>query len=328
MSSPADQQAPPAGPLLFESQDQDEVNQFISDTYIGAHSRLGKVRHDARFRALTIVTPEIYGGLIRSTIDYGGTSDPFDHQLFYICVNGQIRVDGITGEQRLRPGDASFFAMGKPLDFDFSDIGFQLLALPTGRVEQIAEEITGIPASQVRFDSNRPLSSTAHRHWSDTFAYIRRTLDRLSASPAAPLLTTELARLLAVTALDTFANTTMTRHHLPGPGQVQPAALRRAVAYIDSHAHQPITVTDIAAAAGTTSRALQYAFRRHRGTTPLNLLRQVRLERAHHELLHADPSRGDTVAAIATRWGFTSPGHFATTYQRTYGQPPSRTLRT
>jgi AraC-like DNA-binding protein len=317
-----------AGLTRFETRDQDEVNAFITDTYIGSNARFGEVHDHARFRAATVVTPHLQGGAIRSSIDYGGISDPFDYQLFYICFNGQIRVDGIDGEQRLRPGAASFFALGKPLDFDFRDIGFQLLALPTGHVEQIAQEITDIPAGQVRFDGNEPVSAAAHRRWCDTFAYIRRTLDGSATSPMPPMLTEQLARLLVVTALDTFPNTTMNRHYDTGPGRVAPAATRRAVNYIQAHADQPISLADIAAAAGTTSRALQYAFRRHYDTTPLGYLRSTRLHRAHLELQTASPLRGDTVADIAARWGFNDPDRFTVAYRNAYHQPPSTTLRT
>ena len=79
--------------------------------------------------------------------------------------------------------------------------------------------------------------------------------------------------------------------------------------------------------AGTGARALQYAFRRHHGTTPLGSLRRVRLEHAHRELQAADPTRGATVAAIAARWGFARADRFATAYRETFGVLPRDTLR-
>ena len=61
--------------------------------------------------------------------------------------------------------------------------------------------------------------------------------------------------------------------------------------------------------------------------TPLEYLRRVRLERAHRDLVVADPTAGDTVAAIATRWGFAHHGYFSAAYRRIYGHPPHVTLR-
>jgi AraC-like DNA-binding protein len=80
-------------------------------------------------------------------------------------------------------------------------------------------------------------------------------------------------------------------------------------------------------AAGVTARALQYAFRRHYGTTPTGYLRQVRLDRAHQELRTADPAAGLTVQAVARRWGWSDSSKFTAAYQQQYGQLPSRTLR-
>ena len=79
--------------------------------------------------------------------------------------------------------------------------------------------------------------------------------------------------------------------------------------------HQPFTALP----------AVQLAFRRHLDTTPIEYLRRVRLDRAHHDLIAADPARV-TVTAIAVRWGFPSPSRFAARYRQAYGISPSHTL--
>ena len=71
----------------------------------------------------------------------------------------------------------------------------------------------------------------------------------------------------------------------------------------------------------------EYAlFLRFTGLPP-DRLRRVRLEGAHRDLVTGDPTTGDTVAAIAARWGFAKAGRFSTVYAAAYGQPPSQTLR-
>ncbi|MBS9373636.1 helix-turn-helix domain-containing protein [Rhodococcus sp. B50] len=100
-----------------------------------------------------------------------------------------------------------------------------------------------------------------------------------------------------------------------------PSALRKAVAFIESEAARPIRLADIAAAAGVGARALQYDFVRHLHTTPIRYLRSVRLDGAHQDLQAADPKH-ETVASIAARWGFSSPGRFATQYRSVYGRSP------
>lgn len=110
----------------------------------------------------------------------------------------------------------------------------------------------------------------------------------------------------------------------PGPG---PATVRRALAYMEEYAARPLTVGALAEAVGLSVRALQQAFARHRGTTPMSELRRIRLARAHRDLRAADPTRGTTVAEIARRWNFGRADRFAAAYRRVYGVPPSRTLR-
>jgi len=130
-------------------------------------------------------------------------------------------------------------------------------------------------------------------------------------------------RHAAMTMLTVFPNTTMTVAHLSAPGRVAPAAVRRAIAFMESHADQPLTVAQIAAALGIGARDLCEAFRRHLGTTPPARLRRIRLERVHQELQSADPA-GPTVAEIARRWGFADPGRFAGYYRARYGIAPAR----
>ena len=78
---------------------------------------------------------------------------------------------------------------------------------------------------------------------------------------------------------------------------------------------------------GVGPRTLQYAFRRHRDTTPLAYLRRVRLALAREDLVAAEPGDGTTIAEVAARWGYARPGRFADAYRQMYGEPPSQTLR-
>lgn len=79
-------------------------------------------------------------------------------------------------------------------------------------------------------------------------------------------------------------------------------------------------LADVATAVHVTPRAVQYAFRRHVGTTPMRYLRRVRLARVHQDLVAA----GQTVTTV--RWGFVHPGRFAAYYRSRYGVAPRVTL--
>lgn len=104
-----------------------------------------------------------------------------------------------------------------------------------------------------------------------------------------------------------------------------PRHVRRAEDFIVAHAHDPITIEDICDASGASARSLYKGFRDFRDTSPMEHLRNVRMERAHEALTAPTPS--DTVTSIATRWGFFQFGRFAGRYRELYGEPPSTTLR-
>jgi AraC-like DNA-binding protein len=140
-----------------------------------------------------------------------------------------------------------------------------------------------------------------------------------------PLVTANAARLLAATALAAFPNNALADPTSQDRNDGSPVTLRRAVAFIEEHAHEDITTADIAAAAFVTIRAVQLAFRRHLDTTPTEYLRQVRLQYAHRQLSAADP-QVESVTAVAYRWGFSSASRFAAAHRKAFGVLPSRTL--
>ncbi|SDU55082.1 Helix-turn-helix domain-containing protein [Gordonia westfalica] len=60
--------------------------------------------------------------------------------------------------------------------------------------------------------------------------------------------------------------------------------------------------------------------------SPMQFLRQIRLERAHQQLLREDPATV-TVAEVAQSWGFDNLGRFSQMYRHRYGRLLSHTLR-
>lgn len=75
------------------------------------------------------------------------------------------------------------------------------------------------------------------------------------------------------------------------------------------NAGRPLTMTEVAAAAAVSVRALQQGFLHFRGTTPTDYLRNLRLQHVRRELL--DPQAPHSVSGIALRWGFEHLGLFA-----------------
>ena len=104
--------------------------------------------------------------------------------------------------------------------------------------------------------------------------------------------------------------------------------LQRALDYIEAHAHESLTLTDIASAACVSPRTLEAAFRRRYDQSPLAYARGLRLERVRAALRAAAcEGRPASVTDIALQHGFIHMGRFAAYYKLRFGCAPSATLR-
>jgi len=95
--------------------------------------------------------------------------------------------------------------------------------------------------------------------------------------------------------------------------------------FMRASAHLPITLGDVCQAAGLNARTLQDAFRKKRDCTPMEFLRNIRMEEARKGLLQ--PDENTSVTGEASRWGFLHFGRFSKEYQTRFGELPSQTLR-
>ena len=96
--------------------------------------------------------------------------------------------------------------------------------------------------------------------------------------------------------------------------------VRRAEAYLRSSMSRHVRLEDIASAAGVSVRTLQASFKRDRHATPMQYLRNLRLDAARQRLL-----AGSSVADAALETGFSHQGRFAEYYRRRFGHAPSST---
>jgi transcriptional regulator GlxA family with amidase domain len=105
--------------------------------------------------------------------------------------------------------------------------------------------------------------------------------------------------------------------HEPPPvprGSVLEPLLR----WMEDNCSSPLTLGDLAAQAGMSSRSLIRRFREHTGTTPLQWLHRARVRQAQHLLETTDQS----VERIAVRVGFGSPTAFRDRFKRITGTSP------
>jgi AraC-like DNA-binding protein len=264
---------------------------------------------------------------VNAAMDFDAVGGPLGTLVFGELRSGRLR-HGSDGSDRLyRPGEVFLAAQpDDPYTATVRDIDVRLTVIDPVLLSQVADPVPERARTAVRLTGYDAVSAQAGRRWTMTCGYMREQLLAGSEAVTASLVAASAARLLAATALATFPNNARTDPTAGDRHDGSPATLRRAIAFIDEHAHQDITVADIAAAAHVTIRAVQLAFRRHLDSTPTSYLRRVRLDHAHRQLLAADPEN-ESVTAVASRWGFPSSSRFAAYYRRTYGVSPSATLR-
>ncbi|QPP05464.1 AraC family transcriptional regulator [Streptomyces bathyalis] len=252
--------------------------------------------------------------------------DVFEDLMLFACLTGgRLSVTSSDQEAALNVGDTALYPPGVPIRISWSDMRAEVLSMPLRVAERAAAESCG--EDEVRFTGTAPVSPAMDRFWRSTVGFVSHQLETPDSPLSAPLVRAETLDMLGAAVVQVFPNTTMTSHYRPGPGQISPAAVRRAADFIDVHAGRPITLDEIAAEASVSPQELNAAFASRFETTPFGYLRRVRLARAHRELQATDPATEVTVSSIATRWGFPSPEIFAVHYHDVYGQPPDHTLR-
>jgi AraC-like DNA-binding protein len=250
-----------------------------------------------------------------------GASAPGDDLVMSWLTTGSGTPDTLRDRVPLRVGAPMLFPAHRDVVFVATDYDQQLVHLDRGFVREVAAERFDVGTREMRFDHLRPADGTAVRQWRDSLGALARALRE---GGTGSLVWHEAKRQ----AVDAFLRVVPPQlDQLPAellhPRQ---AKLRAVVEHIHAHADDPITITDLAEVAGLSVRSVQEAFRRTFGVSPLNYLRQVRLDRVHEELLARD-SRTVSVGQVATRWGFAHLGRFSAAYAERFGEYPKQTLR-
>jgi len=342
MASTTDGASAPAGVAgaALVAQDAAAAEDLMRGVYAEAVYRLH--RPDETDDPHLSLEGAVAGGLHSARLRCGPAADvdvgPSGDVITSMLLSGSLTAATPGQELRpVRPGEVLTCVTGSGLRAVYgAGTTLGMLRLPRQAVVAAAEAAGLAGGAALRVLSTRPLDDAAGRYWRQLMAFTHRQLTAPGSPMGHPLFADHWQQSLAAAFLRVFPTTALASgaDGPPSAGAVGPATLRRALAHAEAHAHEPIGVADLAAAAGVGVRALQLAFTAHLGTTPTAHLRDIRLRRAHAELRASVPAcpsvdapGGTTVAAVAARWGFTSPSAFATAYRRAHGCAPSDTLR-
>lgn len=195
--------------------------------------------------------------------------------------------------------------------------------LPRAALVQKLALMTGRPVDRAPdFDPVLDLTERSAANLMQMLTYLIQTIDMVD-STASSIAVTELEQAFITTFLVTTRHSG--RHLLEAP--VLPAApwqVRRAENYIEANWDKAITIEDLVLATGTSARTLFRTFRIHRGCSPLEFARRIRLHRAR--LLLENPQPTTTVTEVALACGFGDVGRFSTSFMQAFGTRPSIVL--
>lgn len=230
-------------------------------------------------------------GSLRATLDdvTAGVVNPGDTQELRPLRSGRARFLGLRVDATLV--DQEFTALAghpppSPIRFDFA----LDLARPKGRAVRLL-----VRSLMAQLDSADPLFQRAE----------------LQRSQLRSIVT---ALLLA----QPHSHTGALRD---GPPPGHPRSLRTALAFVEAHLTEQLSLAAIARAAHCSPRTISSAFRDRLGVSPMTYVRNLRLDRIRADILAST----DPVGTIAYRWGVSHLGRFAAEYRDRFAELPSAT---
>jgi AraC-like DNA-binding protein len=298
----------------------DFVREMTAATWVPMECRAESGDYLGEFRAsglgaMQVVVMDIMPITVSRTPRLISQADPDLLKMVLVCGGNSCVV---TQDDRQAPLSAAEFAIydtqrpyevacgvggDRPTQMMTFMFPPSLLPLPRNRLGELVA---------VRFPASAGLGDVT----SQFLLQLARNVDHYS--PA------EAARLSSV-ALEVLA--TRLAHELDVRDWGTPEARRHALfttvqAFVHRHLGDPgLSPAMIAAAHHISLRSLHQLFH-DEGLTVASWIRQRRLERCRRDL--SDPALASRpVAAIAARWGFSSPGDFSRAFRAVHGLPPA-----
>ncbi len=324
MRQPTGARRPLAAHALFQSSDLDETRERVAAVF--CPHRLDIVGHERRLDARQL---HLRGDRISlNYIEYGAKIliAPGELERFYLVqipLSGGAMIANGRASYYSDPQAAAVLNPHLPTTMIWSEGTAQVL-LQIDRqamMEHLSAQLGARADHALTFDGPLDLSQGSGAALRQMVMYLLAEADAGRCPVGQGLMGRQLESTLMSGLLDSRRHD-YAAHLGRARAAPRPRHMRLAEGYIEANLHNPLTIEDVAAAAGISPRGLQLAFRQYRGTTPLGWWRERRLERAHADLL---AGRGP-VTEVALAWGFAHLGRFAESYRSRYGLSPRDTL--
>lgn len=280
------------------------------DSFLAAH-------HHVRGERLTF-NYIVYGAEV--FIDPGELGDFYLIQMPY---SGSATIKSGNKEFLSTPDNPSLFNPGVPSRMQWAHgCAQRVLQIPRSFAVDYAEQVLDRKLGPVIFDPEVKASAVESMKWMTISNALFDVADGMP-SDAKPMATLEDETQIVDLLLQAQPSNVSAFFEQP-LADVGQAYVRRADDFIRANCDLPVTLLDISEAAGVSGRALQLAYQKRFGRTPMHALALERLRRVRSELMVSRDTQ--SVTDIALKWGFNHLGRFSAAYRQQFGEYPKETM--
>ncbi|MFD2177620.1 AraC family transcriptional regulator [Veronia pacifica] len=312
--------------LVFASKVKDDVQEAVG-RMMKPHSLVvtdNKLPLNANMYHLRI------GDISFSRLQYGASVaiEPDclgDFYLVQMPLNGLAEVDDCYEKIHSGPQLASVLSPYSKIVMNWQSGTDQFLVkIPKPLIERT---ITGILGYQIE----QPLRFDLGFHWQNSRQW--RSLLPSIIDFASNLSSTDNHNKLIAAQLDQLITTCLlSAHHHNYTSlssdlkttNVRPRHVRYVQEYIEAHINESLTPEYLANIAGVSLRSLYSGFKDFLGVSPMQYLRDIRMDKVRNDILSG---QAQSVTGVAMKWGFTHMGRFSCEYKKRFNETPRETLR-
>lgn len=226
-------------------------------------------------------------------------------------LDGELETERGSHSMHYAAGEARFTPAGQPVAFRWhGDVHVLMLGFEGWFFERVAAEL----GCSVALSTEVNTATLPADHPASTL--VRQLALEMEAGPGSSLVADGLARAIAVLLLRRFQNLPPVKSEPAAP----PAAVLRAVTLMRRRLAEPLSLEQLAAAAGLSPFHFARQFKTATGHPPHEYLIRLRVDRAQ-ELLRQH-GRSWNMAAVAQEVGFSDQSHLARHFKRVLGITP------
>lgn len=312
---------------VFETRDVDHAREEVTRCF--SPHKLTPIGRDQPFDAVHNRAPvaDIYMNYLR----YGTKVElyPGEPEVLFLLqfpLSGSVWLKIGNQEVFSTPELGSVFSPTVPCVFTMNSNAAQLMMkIPREAMENHLVALLDRHLTEpLEFNGAMDFTQKPHAQLRNLMNIIVADIEAGSPFLSSPLIAQETRNLILTSMLKLQPSNYSNRLAEP-VSAAAPRSVRVAEDFIRANAHRAVSITELAKVSGVSARALQFGFRRFRNRTPLEFLRQVRLENINKELLTDGGNR--TIAQIARRWGVVHLGNFSRDYAAKFNEKPSETFR-